>query len=191
MPYPRKTTPDQDAEMCYLWDVFGMSVTKLGKRFNIHRAAAHRIVTRRFHRSMKNFILSTNGAIRAAIKFIDALPLKTAHGQHYEVVIRLHQKKANYEQQKRHFARMGWLAENLWVDGKLFSKDTWHEHWKRQILGYSELPNGEKIGLPSPNTAKEYAAFDNAIDQHLAEEYGVWVPEPGEAEYEQYARRSA
>lgn len=140
---------------------------------------------------MKSFKLISEMARDSATEFIDSLPLKTPHGQHYEVVIRLYQKKANHEQRKRHWARMGWVAENVWLDGKAYSKDTWHEYFKQQIIGFVDLPNGGKMGLPSPSTAKEYAEFDEAIDRILSADYGVWIIDPGEAEYEGYARRTA
>ncbi len=49
MPSPRKLTDEQVADMRRLWDIHGMSVTKLGKRFGIHRSAAFKIVKRKVY----------------------------------------------------------------------------------------------------------------------------------------------
>jgi len=139
---------------------------------------------------VKAFEIITDSDRKRALACITSLPLKTPGKPHFEVSVKLYRKQANHEQRKRHWARMAWLSENYWVDGKKYDRETWHEFYKRKLIGVVDMPDGSVRGLPSPDTAKEYAEFDNGIDLVLSDD-GVYIPEPRDEGYEQLAARSA
>ena len=95
----------------------------------------------------------------------------------FEVVIQKAKVRRNYQQIKRHWSRMQWLSENVYPDGKIYSKDAYHEYLKQEILGYVDLPEGRRLGLPTPEGKKELAQFEEDIDRWLAEELQTWIPD--------------
>lgn len=121
---------------------------------------------------MKSIIIKDEKSRDIAVSLAGRTPLT---GE-YEVVIRRAGKR-NYEQIKRHWARMGWLSEHIYPDGKAYSKDSWHEYLKQELLGYVDLPEGRRMGVPMPEGRKELAQFEEDIDRWLAEELQVWIPD--------------
>lgn len=62
-----------------------------------------------------------------------------------EIVLRPYKSKRSNEQNRRLWALYREIAENVWVNGRRFDSQTWHEHFKREFIGCEEivLPNGE------------------------------------------------
>lgn len=85
-------------------------------------------------------------------------------------------RKRTKPQNRRYWGRgvLAQIAEQATVGGKLFSAETWHEQFKRQFIGFDELPNGEVIGKSSTglNTA-EFCDFCTAVEAWAATELGV------------------
>jgi hypothetical protein len=76
------------------------------------------------------------------------------------------------------------IAEQVWVSGRKYSKESWHELFARQFLPEAEidLPGGGttlkrqsiargKIGM------KAMAKFTMEVEAHCASEFGVEFPE--------------
>lgn len=86
--------------------------------------------------------------------------------------------KRTSQQNRFHFARMAYLAENAWVNGQTFSKEAWHEFFADRYAAKKELvlPDGE-IKLIRESTADmdvaEFSAFCTKIDVYCAETLGV------------------
>lgn len=85
-------------------------------------------------------------------------------------------KKRTQKQNRRYWGRgvLAQIAEQAAVGGKLFAAETWHEQFKRQFIGVTELPNGEVIGKSSTdlNTA-EFCEFSDQVEAYAATELGV------------------
>lgn len=72
------------------------------------------------------------------------------------------------------------IAEQVWLQGRRFSKDEWHEHLAKQFLPTKELvmPDGE-IVLKRSSIArgqislKRMTKFIQEVEAHAATEYGV------------------
>lgn len=86
--------------------------------------------------------------------------------------------KRSSQQNRFHFARMGYLAENAWVQGATFSKEAWHEFFADKYAAKKELrlPDGE-IKLVRESTTDmdvaEFSAFCTKIDVYCAETLGI------------------
>jgi hypothetical protein len=68
------------------------------------------------------------------------------------------------------------IAANAWVDGKQYSAEAWHEHFKRQFIGTEELPGGSTAGIST--TTLDVGAFSEYIErviQYAAEHLGVMI----------------
>lgn len=76
------------------------------------------------------------------------------------------------------------IAEQVWVEGKQFDKETWHEYFAKKFLPEKEfqLPDGSttlrrqsvargKIGM------KVMAKFTMEVEAHSSQEFGVEFPD--------------
>jgi hypothetical protein len=85
-------------------------------------------------------------------------------------------KKRTPKQNKRYWGRgvLAQIAEQATVSGRLFSAEVWHEQFKRQFIGFDELPNGEIIGKSSTKlTTAEFCDFCTQVEAFAAQELGV------------------
>jgi len=107
-----------------------------------------------------------------------------------EVVVREYKKPSSHEQRKLMWGiRLAEIAEQAWVDGKQFSKETWHEYLKELYLpegfiegetldGYQkwvELPNGQRhmIGSTTRLTTKGQCIYMEKVEAYSVVELGV------------------
>lgn len=67
---------------------------------------------------------------------------KAKHG--LEIVVRPMKDKRSVAQNRRYWLMLRELAGMAWIDGRQFSDKTWHEHFKRELIGCEEvlLPSG-------------------------------------------------
>ena len=85
-------------------------------------------------------------------------------------------KKRTQKQNRRYWGRgvLAQIAEQAAVGGKLFSAETWHEQFKRQFIGVTELPNGEVIGKSSTGlTTAEFCEFCDQVEAWACTELSV------------------
>lgn len=85
-------------------------------------------------------------------------------------------KKRTQKQNRRYWGRgvLAQIAEQAAVGGKLFAAETWHEQFKRQFIGVTELPNGEVIGKSSTGlTTAEFCEFCDQVEAWACTELGV------------------
>lgn len=80
------------------------------------------------------------------------------------------------KQNRRYWGRgvLAQVSEQAAVNGRLFSAETWHEQFKRQFIGVTELPNGEVIGKSSTDlTTAEFCDFCQRVEAFACTELGV------------------
>jgi hypothetical protein len=63
----------------------------------------------------------------------------------FEIVLRPLKAKRSGDQNKRYWVLLREVAATVWVDGRQYSDEVWHEHFKRELIGREEiaLPSGE------------------------------------------------
>lgn len=91
-------------------------------------------------------------------------------------VLTVKRRKRTAKQNKRYWGRgvLAQVAEQAVVNGRLYSAESWHEQFKRQFIGYDELPNGEVIGHSSSKlTTTEFADFCAKVEAYAAQHLGV------------------
>lgn len=80
-------------------------------------------------------------------------------------------------QNRRYWGRgvLSQVAEQASIDGKKFSAEAWHEHWKQMFIGLIELPNGRVIGKSSSKLGRKgFADFCTEVEAYAATELGVY-----------------
>ena len=89
----------------------------------------------------------------AAFKAAEAM---VKAGRDVEVIVRerkikrsieQNKSKRSIEQNKRYWALLGEVEATVWVDGRQFSDEVWHEQFRRWFIGQDEvvMPDGERV----------------------------------------------
>lgn len=100
-------------------------------------------------------------------------------GKPIAVEVSEYHAKRSSQANRRYWALVKEISENAWLGGRKYSKDAWHEHLKREILGTEEvvLPSGEimfrGISTSNLNTAEFSEFLESAMlyaQQHLGME---------------------
>lgn len=70
------------------------------------------------------------------------------------------------------------IAEQAWVNGRQFDKDTWHEHFARMygVCEDVELPSGEVVSRRKSTTQMsvgEFSAYTAQVQAYAANNLGV------------------
>lgn len=91
-------------------------------------------------------------------------------------VLSITRRKRTKPQNRRYWGRgvLAQVAEQAVVNGKLYRAEIWHEQFKRQFIGFEELPNGQIVGRSSTAlTTAEFSEFCSKVEAYAATELGV------------------
>lgn len=91
-------------------------------------------------------------------------------------VLTIAKRKRTPPQNRRYWGKgvLAQVAEQAVVNGRLFSAEVWHEQFKRQFIGFDELPNGEIVGRSSTGlSTNEFSDFCSQVEAFAASELGV------------------
>ncbi|HFC8542702.1 TPA: recombination protein NinB [Neisseria weaveri] len=96
-----------------------------------------------------------------------------------EIVIRPYKSKRSIEQNKRLWKIYQEIADNVWVEGRRYDAETWHEYFKGKLIGYNErlLPNGDTLKTPISTTTlntAEMTEYQNKIQAWGARRGIIW-----------------
>jgi len=62
------------------------------------------------------------------------------------------------------------VAAVAWVDGRQYADVVWHEHFKRELIGCIDLPNGERLGISTTKLSiQEMGDYMTKIEAWAAE----------------------
>lgn len=77
--------------------------------------------------------------------FVSAYRVACQFPQPFEIVLRPLKAKRSADQNRRYWALLREVAAVVWVDGRQYADEVWHEHFKRELIGREEitLPSGE------------------------------------------------
>ena len=91
-------------------------------------------------------------------------------------VLTVTKRKRTKPQNRRYWGRgvLAQIAEQATVKGRLYSAEVWHEQFKRQFIGFEELPNGEIVGKSSADLdTEQFSIFCAQVEAFAASELGV------------------
>jgi hypothetical protein len=123
----------------------------------------------------REFTLRNGGVWQALVALVKAnAPSFAEKGEPLRVIITSEEKKRNAEQNKFLWGVVYRdIAEQAWVEGRQFDKDTWHEYFARKF-GVCEdvtLPDGEVI-VRRKSTAQmsvgEFSQYMTQVQAHAA-----------------------
>lgn len=126
---------------------------------------------------IKTFVLRDDVNCRQLYAFLRANWLAMAQaGKPLGVLVAEHKAKRSNPQNRLYWAVLNEIAASAWVDGKQFSADAWHEHFKRQYIGVEETPGGGQVGIST--TSLDVGAFSEYVEHvmhYAASELGVVI----------------
>lgn len=97
-------------------------------------------------------------------------------GKPLSVSVQKHKAKRSSEQNKLLHSIETEIAEQAWIDGKQYSKDSWHGYFAQEFIGYEELPKGGKLYISTASlSVEEMSAHIERIMRYAAEELGIEI----------------
>lgn len=128
----------------------------------------------------REFTLRNGGIWSALVAFVKAnAPAFAEKGEPLRVIVTSEERKRNAEQNRFYWGVvLRDIAEQAWVEGRQFDKDTWHEYFARKF-GVCEdvtLPDGEIIVRRKSTTAMsvhEFSEYTTKVQAHAAGHFGV------------------
>lgn len=95
-------------------------------------------------------------------------------GKPLAITVAEHRAKRSGEQNKRLWALLNEIAEQAMLDGKQYSAEAWHEHFKRTLIGVEELPGGGSVGISTTKlNVEEFGAYMTRIEAYAAQNFGI------------------
>lgn len=91
-------------------------------------------------------------------------------------VLTVSRRKRTTAQNRRYWGNgvLKQIAEQAVVNGRLYGAEVWHEQFKRQFIGVTELPCGQVVGMSSTKlTTAEFRDFCDQVEAYAATELGV------------------
>lgn len=83
--------------------------------------------------------------------------------------------KRSLDQNRLLWALLSDISEHAWVDGRQFSRDAWHEHFRAMFLPKIESPSGSYPVSTTSLTVREFTDYINRIESYAAMELGLEV----------------
>lgn len=121
--------------------------------------------------------------LREAVHLASLVAFLTANWQSFAqegrflaVTVTFYRSKRSLEQNRRYFgpAVLGAIAEQAWIDGRQYDKESWHEYFKRQFIGTVDLPGGATRAMSSSDlNVEEFSQFMQQVEAYAAQELGV------------------
>lgn len=124
---------------------------------------------------MKTFVIgNSRPALMKAISMLSSFMIRPQDD--YELVLQKRVYKRSLEQNKRMWAILQEIAEQIDVKGQKFTAEVWHQYFKGRFIGFEEirLPNGRTLEEPISTTILDKGAFADYMTQIEA-----WAAEHG------------
>ena len=85
--------------------------------------------------------------------------------------------RRSLEQNRRYFAMLREIASQVWVGGKQYSDEVWHEMLKQKFIGHVDGPDGKKYGMSTSKlSVSEFTRYMDEVEKYAIQELG-WVPD--------------
>lgn len=128
----------------------------------------------------REFPLRTPSAWTALVAFVKANAQACVdRGHALRIIVTADEKKRSSEQNRRYWKLViTAIADQAWVNGRQFDKDTWHEWYARKYGVMTEivLPNGEIVTRrksTSEMSVSEFSDYMSRVEADAAQELGV------------------
>lgn len=82
--------------------------------------------------------------------------------------------RRSVQQNSRYWALLSDISASAWVDGKQFSRQAWHEHFRQQYLAKIEGPDGVLYPVSTTDlNVREFSQYIGQIEAHAVCDLGL------------------
>jgi len=81
--------------------------------------------------------------------------------------------KRSLDQNRLYWALLSDISDNAWLDGRQFSRDAWHEHFRALYLPKIESPSGPYPASTKSLTVAEFSRYIEKIEAYATSELGI------------------
>lgn len=124
---------------------------------------------------MKTYILRERVHLLNLIAFLENnWEQASADGHPLVVETRPENAKRSNAQNRCYWDMLHQIEEEAWLDGRRFTADVWHEHFRRMFIGILELPNGATMGQTTTTlTVKQFSEYIDQVSEYAGRVLGV------------------
>jgi hypothetical protein len=94
-------------------------------------------------------------------------------GQPLVVSVEAYAAKRSGEQNRLYWSVLTEIAEAVEIEGKRFSKEAWHEHFRSEFLPKQESPSGLVAVSTSQMTKQQFTDYVTRVQAYAANHFGV------------------
>ena len=90
------------------------------------------------------------------------------------VTVSEHKERRTLSQNKRYFALLTSISEQVWVSGRQYDPEVWHEELKNQLAPKEESPSGGMIAMSTARMdVEQFSKYMDEVTAHAASNFGV------------------
>jgi hypothetical protein len=83
-------------------------------------------------------------------------------------------ERRSLDQNKRYWALLNAIHEQVWIGGRQFDAEVWHEELKNQLAPKEESPGGGMIAMSTARMdVEQFSAYMLAVELHAMTEMNV------------------
>ena len=126
---------------------------------------------------LRVFVLRDETHCRSLYAFLRANWLAMAQaGKPLGVLVAEHKAKRSNPQNRLYWLVLNEIAANGWVDGKRFSAEAWHYHFRKEFIGMEDGPNGASVPISTTTlNVSEFSEYLEKVMAYAAQEIGCSV----------------
>lgn len=123
----------------------------------------------------KTIVLRTEGNAASLYAFLKSnWRAMAAAEKPLAVTISEHKERRSLPQNKRYFALLTAIHEQVWIGGRQFDPEVWHEHFKEMFAPKEESPGGGMIAMSTARMdVEQFSAYMLAVELHAMTEMNV------------------
>lgn len=123
----------------------------------------------------RTFVLRTEGNTAALWTFLKQNAKAMAEaGKPLAVTISEYKERRSLDQNKRYWALLNAIHEQVWIGGRQFDAEVWHEELKNQLAPKEESPGGGMIAMSTARMdVEQFSAYMLAVELHAMTEMNV------------------
>lgn len=123
----------------------------------------------------KTFVLRNDGNAAALYAFLKHNWRALAEaGKPLAVTVSEHKERRSTAMNARYWALLTAVAEQVWIGGKQFAPETWHEHMRESFAPKEDAPSGGLIAMSTSRMdVEQFSAYMLAVELYAISEHQV------------------
>lgn len=123
----------------------------------------------------RTFVLRTEGNAASLYAFLKHnWRVMAGASKPLAVTVSEHKERRSRDQNKRYWALLTAISEQVWVAGRRFDPEVWHEHMREMFAPKEESPSGGLIAMSTARMdVEQFSKYMLDVELAAMTEYGV------------------